>query len=241
MAAGIYRIINLTNGKSYVGSAARLDRREVNHWFHLKRGTHRNSHLQRAFSKYGRDSFRFEILEEIRADGEALRAALIEREQVWIDKIGSRGAGGYNLRIRAETNLGIKLAPEHAARIAASKTGKKRGPLSPEWRRRIGAAAKIALANPAVRAKMSAAQKRWKRTPEVIEKWASKLRGKPLSTERRQEITERVRRWAQTPEGRQHLLKNARLGSVGRSRDSNGRFLPKTLNGDYLTGSGDSV
>lgn len=57
----VYKITNLTNGKSYVGQTVRADNRRLNiHRYMLNKGTHSNKHLQSAWNKYGKVSFVFE-------------------------------------------------------------------------------------------------------------------------------------------------------------------------------------
>lgn len=60
---GIYLIINLINGKRYVGSSKDLYKRLYQHIWHLDNNKHENSYLQRSWFKYGKDSFEWEILE----------------------------------------------------------------------------------------------------------------------------------------------------------------------------------
>lgn len=65
--SGIYKIINKTNGKYYVGSTTQLDDshgRWYKHQRSLIKGNHINSHLQSAWKKYGQDNFDFIILEK---------------------------------------------------------------------------------------------------------------------------------------------------------------------------------
>ena len=79
MARGIYKIINVVNNKFYVGSAENFTRRKRVHWWQLRRGTHSNKHLQAAWLKYGEDSFKFLIVEELPDDADILAA-----ENVWL-------------------------------------------------------------------------------------------------------------------------------------------------------------
>ena len=65
IASGIYMILNLLNGKRYIGSAVNLRTRRHDHFSALRRGTHKNPHLQHAFSKYGRNAFGWVVLEYI--------------------------------------------------------------------------------------------------------------------------------------------------------------------------------
>jgi group I intron endonuclease len=79
MARGIYKIINVVNNKFYVGSAVDFTVRKRKHWWQLRRGTHGNKHLQAAWVKYGEDSFKFLIVEELPDDADILAA-----ENVWL-------------------------------------------------------------------------------------------------------------------------------------------------------------
>jgi group I intron endonuclease len=63
--AVIYRITNMINNKYYIGSAESFARREWQHRNDLKRGVHKNPHLQASWNKYGEDAFVFEVLEEV--------------------------------------------------------------------------------------------------------------------------------------------------------------------------------
>lgn len=58
-------ILNLLNGKRYIGSAVNLKTRRQDHFSALRKENHDNSHLQRAFCKYGRNVFGWEVLEYI--------------------------------------------------------------------------------------------------------------------------------------------------------------------------------
>lgn len=60
---GIYRIINTTNSKVYIGSTKNFNRRAIEHQKMLEDKKHHSYHLQNAYDKYGSDAFNFEILE----------------------------------------------------------------------------------------------------------------------------------------------------------------------------------
>jgi hypothetical protein len=62
MKGGIYRIVNLKNGDSYIGSSNNLLRRNKEHWRLCKSGSNHSILLQKAWNKYGEESFKFEIL-----------------------------------------------------------------------------------------------------------------------------------------------------------------------------------
>lgn len=95
---GIYRIVNKVNNKIYVGSSTNIYERWKVHKNDLKENRHQNSHLQRAWNKYGEKNFKFEILEEIKADRNKIWAALIIRERYYVDFYDSLNRNkGYNL------------------------------------------------------------------------------------------------------------------------------------------------
>lgn len=79
-SSGIYQIRCIPTGKIYIGSAVSLRDRWDKHRASLRKGKHRNIHLQSAWDKYGEESFEFLILELVG------RAGLLEAEQAWIDK-----------------------------------------------------------------------------------------------------------------------------------------------------------
>lgn len=63
-ACGIYAITCVQNGKVYVGQTKeRFERRYWHHRWHLENGSHHNTHLQRAWNKYGDNNFTFSVLE----------------------------------------------------------------------------------------------------------------------------------------------------------------------------------
>lgn len=81
--SGIYIIINLLDGKRYIGSAKNLGKRKTGHLAKLRHGKHENRHLQRSFDKYGIDCFEFRILEDCEKDNCLLL------EQKYLDEIFS--------------------------------------------------------------------------------------------------------------------------------------------------------
>lgn len=89
----IYRILNKINNKVYIGSTIDSERREIEHFSQLESGVHINIHLQRAYSKYGKDAFMFDVIESDLQDGE-----LIKKEQHYINLFNSSNESfGYNI------------------------------------------------------------------------------------------------------------------------------------------------
>lgn len=78
---GIYKITNIINGKFYIGSSEEMKDRWSAHYHQLDLSTHINKHLKGAWKKYGKENFKFEVLEECNKD------ILIQREQYYLDTL----------------------------------------------------------------------------------------------------------------------------------------------------------
>ena len=95
MTRGIYKIINVVNNKFYVGSAVDFTARKRRHWWALRSQRHANKHLQAAWNKYGEESFKFLIVEEL-PEG----ADLVSAEDAWLkEHVGKEYC--YNLGTEA--------------------------------------------------------------------------------------------------------------------------------------------
>lgn len=73
--SGVYKIVNKINGKYYVGKSINIRKRFWRHKSELRRGNHHCVFLQRAWLKYGEESFDFLILKECSAE----EATIIEQ------------------------------------------------------------------------------------------------------------------------------------------------------------------
>jgi len=130
---GIYAIENLVNGRSYVGSAVRFSKRWKEHVRTLERGTHHSRFLQREWSQFGADAFRFTVLLVCSP------ASLLMYEQAFIDFYLPE----YNVNPTAGSMLGFKHSAESrrkmsdAAKRTKNFTGKNH---SAESKARIAAA-----------------------------------------------------------------------------------------------------
>jgi hypothetical protein len=103
--AGIFQIINTTNGKILLGSSKNLEGKLNKHRFQLASGRHPNRELQEDWDRMGEDAFRFEIAEVVeRKDNPKfnLDDELSLLEEIWIKKTRPCGERGYNkyLKIR---------------------------------------------------------------------------------------------------------------------------------------------
>lgn len=113
---GIYEIVNLVNGKRYVGSAVRFDRRWYEHQKFLRSGGHHSRHLQNAWRKYGADAFAFRALLVCEP------SMLLFYEQRAFDALVPE----YNVSPTAGSSLGVKFTEQTKAKIAAKALGRKR-------------------------------------------------------------------------------------------------------------------
>ena len=118
--SGIYKITNTMNGRVYIGQSCSIENRIAAHRRYLVRGAHDNTRLQRAWNKYGAESFTFEILEVVN-DNEDLTS----REQFWIDTFNASGAGGYNMCPAAGSCKGYRHTKESIARRIGKKPWNK--------------------------------------------------------------------------------------------------------------------
>ena len=117
--SGIYSIVHNESGKIYIGSAINLYKREHEHRFDLDTNCHDNQRLQNAWNKYGKDAFKFEVLEIVQDPSN-----LLIKEQWWMDKLQSYDRNkGFNIRKIAESNFGLKHSPETIEKMSQSHLG----------------------------------------------------------------------------------------------------------------------
>jgi group I intron endonuclease len=127
--SGIYQIRNLVNGKRYIGSTCNFIKRKYAHFKNLEEGVSENNYLQRSYNKYGKENFVFEIL--CYCEKDRFYLITIENNYILFYKTNTEEFG-YNLRISAESNLGMKMSEESRE--------KRRGKIYPvEYRRKQSA------------------------------------------------------------------------------------------------------
>lgn len=64
----VYGIINIKNGKKYIGSTINFSRRKKEHLTMLRNNWHHSPYLQHAWNKYGETCFKFIILEKLKSE-----------------------------------------------------------------------------------------------------------------------------------------------------------------------------
>ena len=133
---GIYKIENLENRKCYVGSSTNIKYRFATHLHHLINNKHDNNYLQNSWNKYGKDNFKFGIIEECE-EGE-----LVKKEQGWINYFKNI-KNSYNLRLYCDSNRGMSLSDEHKTKISNALKGRKRTIEEKEHLRKINLGKKL--------------------------------------------------------------------------------------------------
>ena len=237
MNVGIYAIINIANGKRYIGSAVNIRSRLEAHRNALR--ANRNSrHFQNAWNKYGEDVFVFEPL--LRCDKEDL----LFYEQRAIDVYQSSDRRhGYNLSPTAGNSLGVKYTEETKRKMSRAFKGRVHSDAS---RQKISRALKGRILSDTTKQKMSEAGMGHMISEKTRRKISQTLKGRPLSEETKRKLSEAhkgivpwnkdkigvyseeaIRRMSETKKGNTAFLgkkhtevtkKNISIAAKGRSR-----------------------
>lgn len=120
----IYQILNILDGKIYIGSAVDFNKRYYHHLYKLNNNSHKNKHLQAAWNLYGEENFIFMILENVDNNKN-----LIKEEQAWIDVSDCcNNKKGYNINLKANSPLGRRVSEETKRKISLANKGRKNSP-----------------------------------------------------------------------------------------------------------------
>ncbi len=109
---GVYRITNLTNSKSYIGSSNNLSIR-FRGYFNVNQLMKSNMYIYKAILKYGYSNFSLDILEYCEPN------LLIAREQYYLDTLKPE----YNILKIAHSFLGFKHSLKTRAIMSINNTG----------------------------------------------------------------------------------------------------------------------
>jgi len=113
---GIYKIYFLSDpDKIYIGSAVDFNERQIRHKYQLKKGIHKNTHLQRLYNKLGEHKIVFELIEKCD------RSDLLKLEQIWIDRLNPK----INILRKAGSCLGYKHTEDAKSKISKANSGVK--------------------------------------------------------------------------------------------------------------------
>lgn len=154
----IYKIRNIVNGHFYVGSSVSVRVRFQYHRRHLRNGTHHCGHLQNAWNKHGEDCFKFEIVEEV-----PLAENLLDVEGRWLSEHHGKPYC-YNI---ASCPIAPFKGMKHGASAKAKLSDVHKGK-----QHRLGH-----TNSPEHRARISAAMKGKKKSPQHVEKIRQRMIG----------------------------------------------------------------
>lgn len=102
---GIYRCVNINDGRSYVGQTNSLQKRKKEHLQALKNHRHGNSHFQRAWDLHGEYNYEWQVVETCPLE------ELDELEIYWIDRYDAF-RDGYNNTVGGGGARGFKHSEE---------------------------------------------------------------------------------------------------------------------------------
>ena len=174
---GIYEILNIITGKSYIGQAVNIEKRLKNHKDQLKKGNHSNTHLQHSHDKYGIGVFDFRIIEECCEDD------LDEKEKEWISAAGYETGKCFNLR---EGGNGGRLSEYTKQKIKIIMTGKKQ---SLAHRENMSTSHKGKVLSEDHKLKLSEAAKGRIMSEEDKQKIGEKSKGRVMSEEAKKKLS----------------------------------------------------
>ena len=159
--SGVYEIINMVNGKTYIGSSIDLSNRIQQHILKLSNNKHPNPILQNAWNKYGKNYFYFHIL--LFCDPENT----LMYEQLCIDGMKPK----YNISTNTTApNKGRVFSDEVRAKISKAGIGR--------------------VKSDETRLKLSLSGKGRKQSEEHIRNHAMSILGKHPSIETRKKMSE---------------------------------------------------
>lgn len=166
--SGIYLITCLVNGKRYVGQSQNIQSRWNDY---LRKDRNPHSAIGRAFRKYGRDNFSFDVIEFAPVE------MLDELETFYISIANSITPNGYNVAPIGGSNRGVRYGEEVTKPLsqrmkllwsdAEFRSKRVARHNSEEVRNTISQRTKEACASPLAKARRAAATKQRMALPEV--------------------------------------------------------------------------
>jgi group I intron endonuclease len=205
--SGIYEIVNLVNGKRYVGSAVNLMLRWRQHRGALRGNNHGNRHLQSSWGKHGEPAFAFAVIETCDPSD------LLTREQATIDRLCPE----FNICPTAGSTLGRRHSKQTRDKIAAKRAGTKMPPRSAEHRAKMSAIHRgrkkpdhVMAALQLGRSRQEFTEERRTRVSEALRaSYDNGERSKERPPEYREKIAATLRERAKSPEVKEQLRKQA--------------------------------
>lgn len=181
MICGIYAILNIINGKYYIGSALDFFDRWRLHKLELNRNNHHNRHLQKSWLKYGAHNFMFVVIE--------YTDWLDAREQYWIKELDATNIEkGYNICLFLRNRTGVKISEETRKRLSESHKGHKQSEETKAKRAVIMTGNQHSKGSKRSKEHLDAMRKGRKYLPETAAKISAANKGRIVSAETREKM-----------------------------------------------------
>lgn len=209
---GIYCIENILDNKKYFGQSIDLNQRLRKHQYLLNNKQHNNQHLQNAYNSYGRDNFRFYIVEECNVD------VLDERECYYIATYNTcdrkygyniEPGGNKNKTLSDETkmklklaNLGKRLSNETKLKISLANKGKLISDEQKQFLRDLHTGSTI---SDETKVKIGLASRKENRSEETLKKLSDSHKKENLSEETRKKMSDSHKGKRHTEETKEKL------------------------------------
>lgn len=174
----IYKIVNLINGKSYVGQR-KYDTPNKDNYMGSGKA------LYHAKKKYGIQNFKKEIL----CDGLTTAFAANIFEEYFIKKENTLSPNGYNLKSSC-MQCGV-MSEESKKKM--SESAKRKPPMTDEHRKKISESGKIAQNKPDIKAQLAKKHKEYWSKEENRYKQKELLKGHTVSEETKKKIAETLK------------------------------------------------
>jgi len=175
--SGIYEIRNTINGHRYIGSSVHLGIRLQVHRRELRKNSHVNKHLQRAWNTYGEKNFTFNVLLY------CSRETLLSNEQALLDELCPE----YNIAQNTSAPmLGLKMLQAVREKISKALKGRMR---TKEHQEKLNASQRGQKRSDEARRNMSLAHKGISQSTELIKRRVEARKGYTHSDETKQKIS----------------------------------------------------
>ena len=170
MIEGIIYKYTSPSGKCYIGQTTNeLLRRKL---WNSSKYHYAGAKIDRARSKYGPNSFSYEVLVRNTYSSRSIAVEDLNRLEIYYIGLYDSYRDGYNCTIGGDGVTGVKLTEEQIAKVIIANKGKK---LTEEHKRKIGDKSRAWQNTEEGRAKMSKIRKSKKHTKKhkVSESWVS--------------------------------------------------------------------
>lgn len=190
MDTGIYFITCNANGRVYVGSSVGIRSRLERHLYELRKGTHYNVKLQRAWWKYGDAQFTFQPVLHCAEEH------LLWFEQLFLDWVFSTENAFNSARVAESPMRGQSHTAAAKKRIGEAVANRNSAaPMSETTKAKIAASKRGRAMSEITKAKIGAARRGKPCSSETKAAISAAMKGKPKSAEHVEKLREAKKRF----------------------------------------------